>query len=153
MQCYYALGGINYKNGVISVCPRQADQLVFASETILPSEIFNHKNIKEVRRKLHNDEWPSGCDTCEEMEQDNLTSMRQDYTLVNGRYCKNHGTDNDGNLICESSSIPSLLECYNEKTHETDFKGLRHFELRFSSTCNFACLHCSKVYSSGWTKK
>ena len=153
LKCYYALGGMNYKNGVISVCPRQGDQLVFASETTLPSEIFNHKNFKEVRRKLHNGEWPSGCAGCEDMEQDNLVSMRQDYTLVNGRYCKNHGTDDNGNLVLESSNIPPLLECYNENTHETDFKGLRHLELRFSSACNFACLHCSKVFSTGWTKK
>ena len=27
-NCFYALGGINYKNGVITVCPRQADQAV-----------------------------------------------------------------------------------------------------------------------------
>ena len=43
LTCFYALGGINYKNGVITTCPRQANQLVFANETILPSQIFNHK--------------------------------------------------------------------------------------------------------------
>ena len=30
---------------------------------------------------------------------------------------------------------------------------MRHLEFRFSTACNFACLHCSKVYSSGWSKK
>ena len=30
---------------------------------------------------------------------------------------------------------------------------MRHVEFRFSTACNFSCLHCSKVYSSGWTKK
>jgi hypothetical protein len=45
--CFYALGGINYKNGVITTCPRQSNQLVFAHETILPSEIFNHKKFLE----------------------------------------------------------------------------------------------------------
>ena len=53
LNCYYALGGINYKNGVITTCPRQANQLVFANETILPSEIYNHKNFRLLRNKLH----------------------------------------------------------------------------------------------------
>ena len=45
-ECFYALGGLNYKNGFITTCPRQADQLVFANETTLPYEIYNHENIK-----------------------------------------------------------------------------------------------------------
>ena len=53
LKCYYALGGINYKNGVISICPRQSDQLVYAHETILPSEIFNHSNVKKTRKLLY----------------------------------------------------------------------------------------------------
>ena len=60
ITCFYALGGINYKNGVITTCPRQANQLVFAHETILPSQIFNHKNFKSLRKMMTNDEWPSG---------------------------------------------------------------------------------------------
>ena len=82
LKCFYALGGINYKNGVISVCPRQSDQLVYAHETIKPSELFNHKNFKLIRKMLYHDKWPSGCDTCEDMERDNLNSMRKDYHLV-----------------------------------------------------------------------
>ena len=57
INCYYALGGINYKNGVITCCPRQADQLVFANETILPSKIYNHENFKKLREQLYNDTW------------------------------------------------------------------------------------------------
>ena len=150
LECYYALGGINYKNGVITTCPRQANQLVYAHETLLPSEIFNHRNFKDLRKQLYHDKWPSGCDTCEDMERDNLISMRKDYIPVNGRFCKCHGGTTD--LTPENSDIP-LLKCYDKNTHETDFKGLRHLELRFSTACNLACLHCSKVYSSGWTTK
>jgi len=150
LKCFYALGGINYKNGVISVCPRQSDQLVYAHETIKPSELFNHKNFKLIRKMLYHDKWPSGCDTCEDMERDNLNSMRKDYIPVDGWFYKSHGGTT--NMTPESSDIP-LLQCYDEKTHQTDFKGLRHLELRFSTACNFSCLHCSKVYSSGWITK
>jgi len=146
INCYYALGGINYKNGVITCCPRQADQLVFANETILPSKIYNHENFKKLREQLHNDIWPSGCDTCEDMEKVNLLSMRQDYTLDANNYFRK----SDSDLFVEPLK---LKDCYNENTHKVDNNGLRHVEFRFSTACNFACLHCSKVYSSGWKSK
>ena len=59
--CLYMLGGINYKNGVISTCPRQADQLVLQDEAYLPSEVFNHKNFKWARGQLFKDIFPDGC--------------------------------------------------------------------------------------------
>ena len=46
-----------------------------------------------------------------------------------------------------------LLDCYDNTDHSVTSEGLRHVEFRFSTACNFSCLHCSKVYSSGWTKK
>ena len=88
IECFYALGGINYKNGVITTCPRQANQLVFANETILPSDIFNHKNFKALRKSLHNKIWPSGCDTCEDMERDGLKSMRLDFQFRDNWFYK-----------------------------------------------------------------
>ena len=147
IECFYALGGINYKNGVISTCPRQADQLVFADETTLPSEIYNHKNFKNLRSKLYNNQWPSGCDSCEDMERDGLKSMRLDFSLIDNWFYKLGEKDK------REGSNDSLMSLYNDETHEVDFRGLRHVEIRFSNACNFACLHCSKVFSSGWSKK
>ena len=149
LTCFYALGGINYKNGVITTCPRQANQLVFANETILPSQIFNHKNFLALRKRLYENRWPSGCDTCENMEKVGSTnSMRHDFVL------------DDDNTFCHhvkghnrERTLPKLLDCYNTKNHTVSNNGLRHLEFRFSTACNFACLHCSKVYSSGWSKK
>lgn len=149
IDCFYALGGINYKNGVITTCPRQANQLVFANETILPSQIYNHKNFREIRKLLSNNQWPSGCDTCEDMEKDNLKSMRLDYIVKSRRFYKTHAVT----MADAENNDSLLLDCYDPNTHSVDFKGLRHLEFRFSTACNFSCLHCSKVYSSGWTKK
>ena len=148
ISCYYALGGINYKNGVITTCPRQADQLVFANETILPSKIFNHKNFRSLRKKMYEDKWPSGCDTCENMEKNNLSSMRMDYQLDSNNVFHKH----DINGQAEKSNV-KLMQCYNSNNHEVTNEGLKHVEFRFSTACNFSCLHCSKVYSSGWSKK
>tara|TARA_B100000949_G_scaffold234913_1_gene255629 strand:+ start:4464 stop:5786 length:1323 start_codon:yes stop_codon:yes gene_type:complete len=149
LTCFYALGGINYKNGIITTCPRQANQLVFANETILPSEIYNHKNFKELRKTLYNDKWPSGCDTCMDMEKVGAQSMRQDFLVDDKNTFRKH------DLIAGEREISNkkLLECFDSKTFEVSNEGLRHVEIRFSNTCNFACLHCSKVYSTGWEKK
>ena len=157
LTCFYALGGINYKNGVITTCPRQANQLVFANETILPSEIFNHKNFKDLRKTLYNNKWPSGCDTCEEMEKVNAKSMRKDYVLNDENYfCKPPKEINSKKSfgkLKEERTTKKLFDCYNQENHSVSFDGLRHLEFRFSTACNFSCLHCSKVYSSGWSKK
>ena len=145
--CLYMLGGINYKNGYITTCPRQSDKLVLKKETFLPSEIFNHNRFKWAREKLYNDEFPTGCYTCEAMENINHPSMRQDFLL---------NKDNNFHRIERIPSNPNetgLMKCYDSKTHQTSFEGLRHVELRFSNACNFACLHCSDVFSSGWTTK
>ena len=152
--CMYALGGINYKNGVITTCPRQADQLVYAHDTILPSEIYNHKNFKNMRAMLYRGQWPTGCNTCEWMENDNLKSMRHDYVLdPDNVFVKNTTYTDPTHVSGRELANKKLLDCYDKRTHHVSNDGLRHVEFRFSTACNFACLHCSKVYSSGWTKK
>ena len=115
ISCLYALGGINYKNGVITCCPRQANQLVFTHETILPSKIYNHENFKNLRKSLYENKWPSGCDTCEDMEKDNLKSMRQDFILRNNKFYKSNG-----NSLANSFE---LMKCYDINSHSMDFKG------------------------------
>lgn len=71
--------------------------------------------------------WPRGCDMCERVECANSgVSMRQEEPVTLDYY------HNDGSI---------------------DFKGLRTAEIRFSHSCNFACLHCSMVFSSGWMSK
>lgn len=128
--CYYTLGGINYKNGFVTSCPQQSDQLHIIDNTqiILPSEIINSKNFKEHRKEMMLGKWSTGCHLCKEVEEANSgKSMRQDY--------------------------PADKSFYNYDTGTVDFKSLKHVELRFSNACNMACLHCSEVYSSGWQSK
>jgi MoaA/NifB/PqqE/SkfB family radical SAM enzyme len=130
--CPYALAGINYKNGFVTSCPQQSDQLHFYkdSKILKPSEIINSENFKKHRKELMSGVWSSGCHLCKEAEQIGAKSMRQDYNF----------TEAD-------------LEHYNYETGEVNFKLVQHVELRFSNACNMACLHCSDVYSSGWMSK
>jgi MoaA/NifB/PqqE/SkfB family radical SAM enzyme len=129
LNCFYATNGLNFKNSYATVCPIQSDQAMQITNEV-PSQIFNSDGFKELRKKLFNGEWPSGCHLCKEAEADNNTSMRNDFTY----------------LETNESLIDYITGFVNPK-------GLQHIEFRFSNSCNMACLHCDQVYSSGWQTK
>ena len=79
LPCYYAHGGLNYKNGFATVCPISGARLKMLDGTV-PSEFWNNENFKEYRKSLDRGEWPSDCNLCQIAEEvDNTVSMRQDY--------------------------------------------------------------------------
>ena len=124
LPCYYAHGGLNYKNGFATTCPISGARLKMLDGQ-LPSEFWNNDKFKEYRKSLDRGEWPSDCNLCQIAEEvDNTRSMRNDYKAD--------------------------LSHYNPATGAIKFTGLKHVELRFSNACNMACLHCSEVYSSQW---
>jgi MoaA/NifB/PqqE/SkfB family radical SAM enzyme len=135
LLCPYALGALNYKNGFVTSCPQQSDQLHIYkdSHVIKPSEIINSEKFKQHRKELMSGQWSSGCHLCKEAEDIGARSMRQDYDQM--------------------PEIAFDLDKYNAETGEIEFSAVKHIELRFSNSCNFACLHCSDVYSSGWMSK
>lgn len=127
IPCYYALGGLNFKNGFATSCPIQSDHLHLLNGQ-LPSEFWNNEHFKKHRKDMMTGNWCNGCHLCKDAEELNSTkSMRHDY--------------------------PADETYYDAETGAVDFKGLKHVELRFSNSCNMACMHCSEVYSSGWTSK
>jgi MoaA/NifB/PqqE/SkfB family radical SAM enzyme len=130
--CPYTIGGINYKNGFVTSCPQQSDQLHIYKNThvIKPSDIINSEGFKNHRKEMMSGTWSKGCHLCKEAEEIGSPSMRQDFPV----------TDKN-------------LESYNSETGEVDLSLVQHIELRFSNACNMACLHCSDVYSSGWMSK
>lgn len=130
IKCYFTLGGINYKNGFVTSCPQQTEQMyiIEGTDKIAPSQIINSENFKKHRLKMMSGTWSKGCHLCQEVEENNAGhNMRMDF--------------------------PPDDTYYNSSTGEIDFRGLKHTELRFSNACNMACLHCSDVYSSGWMSK
>lgn len=130
VKCYYTLGGINYKNGFVTSCPQQSDQLYIIEEgkSIKPSDIINSEGFKKHRKEMMEGTWSAGCHLCKDVEAAKAgSSMRMDYPV---------DTSN-----------------YNAETGEINFAAVKHIELRFSNACNMACLHCSDVYSSGWMSK
>jgi len=135
--CYFTLHGINYKNGFVTSCPQNPDQLISMTQSIKPSEIFNSKGFVQHRLEMMNGQWSRGCHLCKEPEAIGSKSMRQDYEAESDLYNFNDTTI-DGKLYSAGTSKLS---------------GLKHIELRFSNSCNMACRHCSTVYSSGWVSK
>ncbi len=126
--CYYALGGINLKQKYATSCPQQSDRLQWMSDGYLPSQYFNNKNFINHRLDLLNGNWPKGCDMCQYVEeQDSGVSMRQE--------------------------VPADTSYTDFTTGITKFDGLKTIEIRFSNSCNMACLHCSQAFSSGWVSK
>tara|TARA_B100000900_G_scaffold416281_1_gene451039 strand:+ start:9622 stop:12114 length:2493 start_codon:yes stop_codon:yes gene_type:complete len=125
LPCYYAHGGVNFKNGFATTCPISSAHLVeLGNFGGVPSEFLNSKGFREYRLKLDRGEWPEHCHLCQTAEKEGTKSMRHDYKAD--------------------------LTNYNFETGEIDFSNLKHVEMRFSNSCNMACLHCSEVYSSQW---
>jgi len=126
--CYYALGGINLKQKFATSCPQQSDRLQWMAKGHLPSQYFNNENFRQHRLDLLNGNWPKGCDMCQYVEEQNSgVSMRQE--------------------------TPADTSYTDFKTGKTKFEGLKTIEIRFSNSCNMACLHCSAAFSSGWMTK
>jgi len=128
LPCYYTIGGLNFKNGFVTSCPQQHEKMQILDDAWLPSEFYNNELFRKHRLEMMRGEWSFGCDMCEHVERDRSgTSMRQEQEAD--------------------------LTYYNTETGEVDFAGLKTVEIRFSHSCNMACLHCSQVFSSGWMKK
>ena len=128
LPCYYTIGGLNFKNGFVTSCPQQHEKMQILDDAWLPSEFYNNELFRKHRLEMMSGKWSIGCDMCEHVEKDNAgKSMRQEQ-------------DAD-------------LSYYNPETGEVDFAGLKTVEIRFSHSCNMACLHCSEVFSSGWVSK
>lgn len=128
-DCYYGLGGLNYKHGYASCCAIQTDRLKWFKDSYIPSKIYNSKNFVKLRQDLSNNIWPPGCNLCQDMCDKGVrrTAMISDKPADAIKYLDNNGV--------------------------MKFEGLRNIELRFSNACNMSCLHCSSVYSSGWVKR
>jgi organic radical activating enzyme len=126
--CFYAIHGINYKNGFVTSCPIQVDNLHLLDGSV-PSEFINNEGFKDHRKRLWNGEYPWGCLQCQETENDGSTPMRND------------------------KQDWMTTEYFNKETGEIDFKSIQHIEIRFNNSCNMACLHCDSVFSSGWETK
>ncbi len=97
-------------------------------------QIWNHQNIKEVRKAFINGQTPLQCQQCFKLECQNIISDRQsnfifDYIDIEKKIQK---TAPDGSL---------------------DVSELNSLELILSNVCNFTCRTCNVGSSSAWAKE
>lgn len=95
-------------------------------------DIWNSKQIKDLRLNMLNNIESSTCQYCYSSEKVGLESPRQ---VVNRKY--NHHLN-----IVESTKTDGEVEKLN----------LVYWDFRFSNVCNFKCRMCGPVSSTSWYK-
>lgn len=128
-HCVFALSHLNQHaaDNKVSACYRCIEELGNYNYNKM-SEIMNNDAARKHRMTLQSGEWPEGCGSCKDFEEQGTTSTRL------------------GGLV--RYSIDEVLKDYNKETGEIN--KLRFIELRFGNECNLACRHCNTVHSSRW---
>ncbi len=120
-------------NGKVVPCCLTSHHNYFAGDlTKQPiEEIWNSKNMKELRQQFLAGEEPKICATCFDREK---------VTGESGRYYQNKEFSNVIKIIPEitkpDGSVPDMK--------------LMYWDFRFSNLCNFKCRSCGPRYSSAW---
>ena len=110
-------------DGTVRNCAISRKQIGNLKYSTIESLLNNNIN-QDIRTSLTNDVWPSACSQCERVEQIDPLFSNRAYQL---------------NLQ------PNV-----------DYTGQHHLQqldLRWSNTCNYACVYCSPNLSSQWAKE
>ena len=131
--CVMPFCHVNIKQeGKVSACWRYPDKIGdYTAQTV--QEIWNGKEIKELRRQLLNNERPVGCRSCWDMEDSGVRSTRLQ-TAIDYQ-----------NIMNIEKAIQTTTDDFS-----MPLTGLKSIELRFDNICNLMCRHCSPDYSSKW---
>ena len=131
--CVMPFCHVNIKQeGKVSACWRYPDKIGdYTAQTV--QEIWNGKEIKELRRQLLNNERPAGCRSCWDMEDSGVRSTRLQTAI-------------------DYQNIMNIEKARQTTTGDFSMPltSLKSIELRFDNICNLMCRHCSPDYSSKW---
>ena len=112
-------------NGAVKNCAVSHDQLGSLRFTPI-EEILNGAVNQSIRKSLSNNVWPEACGHCQQVEQ-------LDPLFSNRAYQVDLHSDTD-----------------------IDYTGshqLTQLDLRWSNTCNYACVYCGPYFSSLWASE
>ena len=120
-------------NGKVVPCCLTSHHNYFAGDlTKQPiEEIWNSKNMKELRQQFLAGEEPKICATCFDREK---------VTGESGRYYQNK----------EFSNVIKIIPEITEPDGSVPDMKLMYWDFRFSNLCNFKCRSCGPRYSSAW---
>lgn len=128
--CAYALGHLNHQleENKIAPCFRCRAKIGDHSTQFM-SEVKNSPEARLHRMTLMRGEWPEGCASCKDFEDNGVISTR-----LEG--------------LGRSKELGLDLNNYNSITGEIN--NIKSIELRFGNECNLTCRHCGPDYSSKW---
>lgn len=112
-------------DGAVKNCAVSHDQLGSLKFTPI-EEILNGAVNQSIRNSLSNNVWPEACSQCEQVEQlDPLFSNRAYQVNLHA----------------------------NTNIDYTGAHQLTQLDLRWSNTCNYACVYCGPYFSSLWASE
>lgn len=97
-------------------------------------DLVNSPKMEQLRLDMLNGVKSSECKTCYRLEQNNITSFRQD------------------GIRDYPDTIEDVINNTNEDGSLSEF-NMRYFDMRFSNICNFKCRTCGQEYSSQWEQE
>jgi organic radical activating enzyme len=111
-------------------CLAQGDHPVgnFKEQTML--QVWNAKDMRELRKNMMADKPSKECTACYEQENAGFTSMRNNSNKHFGQHI--HEVD----LTTATGSHPEM--------------NIRYWDVRFSNICNLKCRSCGSIFSSRW---
>ena len=111
-------------------CMTPAETPVGQLRTTKLKDVWNGKKMRELRKKMLNDEKISSCNRCYELEQAGHLTLRQNLNRDFAHHFKSvEETSKDGHV--EKINLP-------------------YFDIRFSNICNLRCRTCGPELSSSW---
>jgi radical SAM protein with 4Fe4S-binding SPASM domain len=111
-------------NGSVRCCAMSQQTIGNLQRTPL-TVIVDNKHNQQIRQSLRDGQWPDNCRLCQQREEIDPEFSNRAYQL------KLHQDLNPG--------------IYNTNVHT-----LTQLDLRWSNTCNYACVYCGPELSSSW---
>jgi len=117
-------------NGVVKNCIISHDKIGNIHNSSIETIIKNNP----LRKQMLNGEYPSNCSGCYLQEK----HRKNDFASISSRlyYAKEIGTKITKNLLDNADNF-----------------DLKHVDLRWTNSCNQACVYCGPEYSSKWAQE
>lgn len=113
--------------GKVKNCVVAADKLGDIDDAAI-EDIMRDQSNANIRRAMLGDAKPSSCAACHKLE-----AGKKSFDIVSSRLY----------YLKALRNVPL-------STYDSDQLDLRHVDVRWQNTCNFACVYCGPAWSSKW---
>lgn len=126
-------GAIVNPDGSVQCCSISKERLGNVNQQPLEQILTSSEKLKEIRRDMLNNSFPSNCKDCYEKE----------------KFFKNINLENISNRLYHIKILKDAPFKLYKDEHQFE---LQQIDLRWRNTCNFACVYCDSNFSSVWAK-